>query len=78
MAIVSLYCHDDDDDDDDDCVITDNVITVGNWIIGDPATDKGGVGTTEDSKTWPHQMTIWRYSEAGEWHIDPLLTVTGT
>ena len=74
--MVSLYW-DDDDDDDDDCVITDNDITGGYWMIGsDPATDAGGVKTAEVVKTLPHKIQAWQYFY-GEWHNDPLLTVTG-
>ena len=74
-ATVSLYC----DDDDDDCVITDNDITGGNWLIGsDPATDLGGVATAEPAgDLWPHQVRSWEYYSGGKWQSDPQLTVTG-
>ena len=74
IAMVSLYC-----DDDDDCVITDNDITGGKWVIGDPATNAGGVRTADPAgDQWPHQVRAWQYSLIGPgWETDPLLTVTG-
>ena len=72
--MVSLYC------DDDDCVITDNDITGGRWVIGpDPATDEeGDVGTAGPAgDQWPHQVRDWEYYTSGKWQSDPLLTVTG-
>ena len=75
-ATVSLYC-----DDDDDCVITDNDIIEGYWMIGpDPAANKGGVRTADPAGgLWPHQVRSWKYYDftGGEWQSDPQLTVTG-
>ena len=52
-------------------------MTVDHWLIGDdPATNMGGVGTVEVTKTFPHNIQAWEYSSGG-WHTDPLLTVTG-
>ena len=74
-ATVSLYC----DDDDDDCVITDNDITGGNWMIWpDPTENKGGVITADPAgDLWPHQVRSWEYWTEGKWQSDPQLTVTG-
>ena len=74
-ATVSLYC----DDDDDDCVITDNDITDGFWLIGDPATNTAGVATLDPAgDLWPHQVRYWQYyTTSGGWQSDPQLTVTG-
>ena len=72
--MVSLHC-----DDDDDCVIDNNDIAGGNWIIGDPATNAGGVGTVDPAgDLWPHQVRSWKYYTSSEgWQSDPQLTVTG-
>ena len=72
--MVSLHC-----DDDDDCVINNNDITEGYWLIGpDPATNGGGVGTVDPAEDqWPHQVRSWKYSSGGKWQSDPQLTVTG-
>ena len=46
-------------------------------MIGDPATDLGGVVTVAPAgDQWPHQVRDWKYYSGG-WHSDPLLTVTG-
>jgi len=75
---LCLYC-----DDDDDCVITKNDITGGRWLIGDPATNVGGVTTVVDpleilaGDLWPHQVRSWEYAQGGKWEgVDPQLTVT--
>ena len=72
-----LYC----DDDNDDCVITDNDITGGYWMIGDDenmAADKGGVATADPAgDLWPHQVRSWEYWIGDKFQPDPLLTVTG-
>ena len=82
--MVSLCCDDDDDDDDDDCVITDNDITGGKWVIGpDPATDAGGFSTggvvtgEPAGDLLPHQVRSWQYWSGG-WLSDPELTVIVT
>ena len=75
IPIVSLYCHN-----DEDCVITDNNITDGYWMIGaKPADDKGGVVTANEARDqWPHQVRAWKYDGVdGKWLSDPQLTVTG-
>ena len=80
IAIVSLHCDDDDNEEDDDCVITDNNNTGGRWLIGDPATNRGGLETEDPAgDKWPHQVRAWQYSTttSGGWQSDPLLTVTG-
>ena len=71
-TVSLLYC-----DDDDNCVITNNDITGGYWLIGDPATDRGGVSTAAPAEDqWPHQVRSWNYWTEG-WQSDPQLTVTG-
>ena len=59
--------------------ITNIDMTEGFWAIGpDPATDAGGVSTVvSNTNLLPHQISEWQYSDGGEWHVDPLLTVTG-
>ena len=70
IAMVSLYCY--------DCVVTNIVIIEGYWMIGDPASNSGGVGTVEGNlQTWPHQVTGWEYVKDGKWIADDQLTVTG-
>ena len=70
--MVSLYC-----DDDDDCVITNNDITAGRWLIGDPANEGAYVKTADPAgDQWPHQVTSWKIYSGG-WQSDPQLTVTG-
>ena len=77
-CIVSLYCH---DDDDNNCLLSlsDNNITAGFWMIGDPASDSGGVGTVDlIGDQWPYQVRDWEYDSGGlGWESDPRLTVTG-
>ena len=74
MIIVSLYC----DDDDYNYVITNNDITAGYWLIGDPATEAGGVGSANPpGYLWPHQVRSWVYLVSDEFQSDPQLTVTG-
>ena len=69
-----IYCG---DAADDDCVITDNDITGGNWMIG--YNFGGGAVRTVDptGDQWPHQVRAWQYAVVGGWESDPLLTVTG-
>ena len=58
--------------------VTNNNITGGNWLIGDPTTNAGGVSTVDPAGyLWPHQVRAWKYSSGNEWVSDPLLTVTG-
>ena len=80
METVSLCC----DFDDDDCVINDNDITGGNWLIGEwtfrgaDIIDDVGVGTVEPAgDQWPHQVSSWEFYTGNEWAYDPKLTVTG-
>ena len=71
-TVVSVFC-----DDDDVCVITNNDITGGRWMIGDPATNFGGVETAATAgNLWPHQVRSWNYWSEG-WQSDPQLIVTG-
>ena len=76
IPIVSLYCHN-----DDDCVMTDNNITDGYWMIGpQPADDNGGVVTANEARDqWPHQVRAWQYYPpfGDDWLSDILLNVTG-
>ena len=47
-------------------------------MIGDPATDKGGVKTVDPAgDLWPHQVRSWEYLSGGKWQSDLNLTVTG-
>ena len=61
--------------------VTTNIdMTVDHWLIGpDPASNAGGVGTAEVTKTLPHKIQAWEYysDSGGKWQTDPLLTVTG-
>ena len=46
-------------------------------MIGDPASNIGGVSTVEGNlQTWPDQVTEWQYHDNG-WKTDDQLTVTG-
>ena len=57
--------------------MTNIFIIDGYWLIGDPASDAGGVASVEGNlQTWPHQVTRWQYHDNG-WKTDDQLTVTG-
>ena len=61
-------------------LITDNVVTGGDWVIGpDPAPNLGGVRTEAPAgDQWPHQVRAWQYGANGVgWKSDAQLTVTG-
>ena len=64
---------------DDDCVITDNNMTGGKWLIGpDPESNSAGVASADPAGSlWPHQVKSWRYVSGGKLQSDPQLTVTG-
>merc|ERR1719433_1881146 len=51
----------------------------GRWMIGNPASNAGGVMTKKGSQTaWPQDITDWQYWDGGkwQWHPDPTLIVT--
>ena len=59
-------------------MMTDNNITGGYWMIGDPAANAGWVATVAPAgDQWPHNIRDWEYLTGGKWQSDPLLTVTG-
>ena len=58
-------------------LVTIHDITGGKWMIGDTATELGGVLSVDPAgDLWPHQVTSWKIYSGG-WQSDPQLTVTG-